>query len=229
MADFLTEYPFFVPFLSIVLTLIGTILGFYYFSRTTKQKAVVDKQNYKIQVERAMDDKKREEMSLAKELKEDNKRLALDVKEAMVQHVSTIVSTLKADIELQKTILLSEISLMKKDYSMIRNDMMGHIEHQQSINERMQKSIDFMNQFLWGAGAKSVPSYLEGEDETKEHRDKPGEGIFMSPDSTETQIQKNNAASRGIKSNKSEKIADEVKGVEDEQKKEDKEAKRDSK
>ena len=71
-----------------------------------------------------------------------------------------------------------------------------------------------------GGGRKSVPSYVEGEEETQEHKDKPGEGIFMSPDSSETQKTKDTAASRGSPSHKSEEIADEVKGVEDEQKKE---------
>lgn len=225
MADFFTEYPYFVPFLSIVIALGGTILGFFYFLKTTKAKAVTDKQNYKTQVENLALAKHREEMSLAKELKEDNKRLALDVKEAMVSHVGIIVNTLKQDIELQKTILLSELSIMKKDSSQIRTDMLAHIENQQHINERMQKSIDFMNQFLWGAGAKSTPPFVEGEEESQEHKDKPSEGIFMSPDSSETQKSKDDATARGHPSTKSQDIVDvkksEVKKIEDESKQED--------
>ena len=188
VADFLTDFPFFVPFLSILIALIGIVLGFVYFTKTFKAKAVVDKQNYKLQLESAADKKRMEEISLAKELKEDNKRLALDVKEAMIHHVSTIVNTLKSDIELQKTILLSEIALMKKDYSQVRTDMLAHIENQQTINERMQKSIDFMNQFLWGAGARSTPEFLNPEDipESEEHKTSPTVGIFTEPDSTET-------------------------------------------
>lgn len=202
--SFFDVNPFFIPLISIIIAFIGTILGFYYFHRTTKARAAVDKQNYKLQLENAADKKRSEEQSLAKELKEDNKRLALDVKDAMITHVGNIVGTLKADIELQKTILLSEINLMKKDYSQVRTDMMYHIENQQIINERMQKAIDFMNQFLWGAGAKSTPPFVEGETETQEHKDKPSEGIFMPIDSTETQATKD----KNPDSTKSEDIKD---------------------
>lgn len=200
MADFLADYPFFIPFLSIIIAFVGTILGFYYFIRTSKAKAITDKATYKLQLENAVEQKKKEELSLAKELKEDNRRLALDVKEAMINHISTVVNTLKQDIEMQKTILLSEISLMKKDYSQVRTDMMHHIANQQVINDRMQKSIDFMNQFLWGAGAKSIPPYAEGEVESQEHKDKPTEGIFMPIDSTETQATKDKIQGGSTKS-----------------------------
>ena len=69
VADFFTDFPFFIPFLSIIIALTGTVLGFVYFTKTFKAKAIVDKNTYKLQLENAADKKKQEEMSLARELK----------------------------------------------------------------------------------------------------------------------------------------------------------------
>jgi hypothetical protein len=172
----LNDYPFMLP---LIVAIIGTVLGFYYFNRTNK----TDREALARQ-------KKKDEIELAKELRQENEKLAKDVKSSMTIQFSILLDKMKTDIELQKSILTAEINLMKRDDKDLRKDLEDAMKQQQTINDRIQKSIDFMSQFLWGVGAKSDPAYITGQIETKEHEDKPSVGIFKSPDSSETQAHK---------------------------------------
>ena len=161
-----------------------------------------------MQTEALASQKLKDELSLAKEIKEENRRLAIDVKEAMVGHMSILLDKMKQDNELQKSILVSEMSLMKKVDEQLQKDLSYHIHNQQTINERMQKNIDFMTQFLWGVGAKSPVPYLEGAPETEEHKKSATVGIFTEPDSSETQAKKDSSmADTGKESTVSDDIA----------------------
>ena len=191
MAEF-DDYYLIVLILSIIsAAIIILVIGFYYFN--IRAKAQIEKSytdTFKIQSDKLAIEKRREENILAKELKEDNKRLALDVKGTMVQHVTTVVNTIKSDLELHKTILLSELSMLRNSQTQLEKDMVNNINNQKDVNDRLQKSLDMINQFTWGIDAKSIPPYVSGEVETQEHKDKLPEGLFSSPDSSETQKSK---------------------------------------
>jgi ribosomal protein S15P/S13E len=163
-------------FLSVVVATIGTILGFYYFNRTNKSdRAVLARE------------KSKEEVILAKELRVEHKNQTLEFKQQIIAEFSLLLDKLKSDLEIQKMNLISEIGMMKRDDKDLRRDLENALNLQQTVNDRMQKTIEFMSQFLWGAGAKSDPAYLSGQVETQEHLNEPPVGMFKSPDSSETQ------------------------------------------
>lgn len=175
----------------ISISIIGFVVGFYYFSilaRTQADKA--NKESFRIQADKLAIEKRKEEKTLAAELKEENRRLAIDLKDSMLTHIEKIANTIRADLELHKTILLSQFNMLVARQETLQKEVGYHKENQSDINQGLQKSLDMVNQFTWGVDAKSVPPYVTGDVESQEHKDKPSEGIFSSPDSTETQEEK---------------------------------------
>jgi hypothetical protein len=186
----LEDFPFLIPFVSIMLTIFGFIATFLYFKSSTKSKQKQDAKVDELSVEDRARDKLKDDLAIAKDVKEEARKVAIDTKGEMMDIIHNIVGNISNDIGRNKIILEAELSLMKQNIEQVKVDLKRNIEFQQVINDRMQKSVDFMNQFLWGAGAKSMPPYTQGEEESKEHADKPSEGIFLQPDSSETQQHK---------------------------------------
>jgi hypothetical protein len=187
----INEYLVVMLLVIISISIIGFVVGFYYFSiRARAQVEKANKESFKIQSDKLAIEKRKEEKNLAVELKEENKRLALDVKDSMLNHVGTLISTMKSDLELHKTILLSELSMLRSKQDQLQGHLTLQKENQVDVNRNMQRQLDMINQFTWGVDAKSIPPYVTGDVESQEHKDKPAEGMFSSPDSTKTETQK---------------------------------------
>ena len=189
------EYPFLIPFVSLLLAVIGAIATFLYFRSTTKNKRSQDNKQDLLNIEDRAREKLKDDLFIAKEVKEEARKVAIDTKGEMMDIIHNIVERLQNEINKSRMVVENEIKLLTYTVDQVKVDLKRNIEFQQIINDRMQKSVDFMNQFLWGAGAKSMPPYTQGEEETKEHADKPSEGIFMNPDSSETQEHKDETGS----------------------------------
>lgn len=86
--------------------------------------------------------------------------------------------------------MIIEFGNLKTKYDALKQEMENRFERQDETNERVQKSLDLLNQFSWGRSAKSVPAFLSDIDETEEHKRSPNVGIFREPDSSETQDEK---------------------------------------
>lgn len=206
MAGFILENPFFIPFLSVLIALSGLVLTFYYYKTTTKQKQIADNKADLVQVEQRAKDKQKEEVALAKEVASENKSTALEVKQEMKEYIINVINTLRHDIAIQNSNLEHEVDLMKQVDSQIQKDLMNYINEQTKINERIEKSLNFVSQFLWGQGAKSIPYYVTGQEEPQSHKDEPFEGLYLEPDSAETQAMKDHADSTGFASTISKEI-----------------------
>jgi len=96
----------------------------------------------------------------------------------MKDHIQQLISTLKQDIELSRTIVYSKMDAMDNKIAQVKIDLMDHIMRQTDINQREQKSIEFLQTMAWGADAKSIPPWMEGKDTSTEHKEEADKGVF---------------------------------------------------
>lgn len=129
-------------------------------------------------IERTAREKATAERGLARELSEHQEKMALDVKQSMKDHISQLIITLKQDIELQRTVIYSQIDKLDVKVQQNKIDLIEHIKDYHSLEQRITRSIEFLQTMAWGPDAKSVPAYMEGKEETEEHKAEPGVGAF---------------------------------------------------
>jgi hypothetical protein len=129
-------------------------------------------------VEKIRQDKATSERQLAKELRDESEEEAVAVRQEMRDHIGQIIDTLKSDIALQKEMVQSQMNMRDMRIEVIRKQLDDYIETQNKINEKVVKSIEFVQTMLWGPEAKSMPPYMLGEQETQEHKDEPDVGMF---------------------------------------------------
>ena len=153
---------------------------------------ISDRRSFDFDVERTAREKATAERGLARELAEHSERVALDVKQSMKDHISQLISTLKQDIELQRTLTYAKIDVMDIKIQQTKIDMAEHIKEEKDERVRMQRSIEFLQTMAWGESAKSVPAYMTGEIETQEHKEEPGVGVFKPSKKEEEERQKKN-------------------------------------
>lgn len=167
-----------LPIISVVVIIVGIVVGWIWQSILRKDRRRMDMQVSAADVEKAAVEKRKEEQALAKDLKEHNEKVALDVKQNMKDHISQLISTLKQDIELQRSIIYSKIDLVDIKVQQTKIDLVEHIKNYTSLEQRMTRSIEFLQTMAWGPDAKSVPHYMMGEEETEEHKEEAGKGVF---------------------------------------------------
>jgi len=129
-------------------------------------------------VEKIRADKATSERQLAKELRDESEEEAVAVRQEMRDHIGQIIDTLKSDIALQKEMVQSQMNMRDMRIEVIKKQLDDYIETQNKINEKVVKSIEFVQTMLWGPEAKSMPPYMLGEQETQAHRDEPDVGMF---------------------------------------------------
>ena len=200
------EFPFMIPFFSVIIALSGVIITVLIYNKTSKDKARQLKTESDLQIEALSRQKLKDDALIAKEVKEEAKRIAVDTKDEMMDIIKNVIERVQNDISRNKLIIESELKLMTQNVLQNKADISRYVEAQQVINDRMEKSLNFVSQFLWGQGAKSIPPYLQGMEETQSHKDEPLKGIYIHPDSTETQERKDELKELGKDSTISEII-----------------------
>lgn len=167
-----------------VITAVGILAGFYWNSRLRKDKVVETRESLRADVERTANIKQKEEQTLAKEVARENKALALEVKQDMKDHVDRLIHTFKQDVELERVRTYAKMDSIDSRVAQIKIDLMDHIIDEKDERVRMQRSIDFFQTMQYGPDAKSIPPYVTGEEQTKEHKDEPEKGVFASREDT---------------------------------------------
>jgi K+ transporter len=167
-----------LPYAIAIATVAGVIGTWVYNSRTRKDRITETRQTLAADVEKIAREKIKEEQSIARDLAVTSQALALDVKQNMKEHIQQLISTLKQDIALSAE--QAEAKIDKLDYRLaqIKIDLMEHIMEEKDEKIRMQRSIEMLQTMNYGIDAKSEPAFLVGKDETQEHKDKPGEGLY---------------------------------------------------
>jgi len=168
----------FIPYLVTVGTIAGVIIAFYYQSRGRKDKVVENRLALQARVEETARHKAKEEELTRKELESSAKMLALDVKQDMKEHITQLVHTLKQDIELSRVTAYAKMDQIDNKIAQVKINLMDYIANQTDVNQRQQKSIEFLQTMAWGADAKSVPPWMEGLETTKEHEEEAEKGVF---------------------------------------------------
>ena len=122
----------------------------------------------------------REQEVKAHELKLETEALAKKVRIEMEEFVNRGTLDIRKDMAHNYTLIQDKFDIMKLT-----------IEHISDGLINMQKAIDLLQQFYWGRDAKSVPPYIMGEDETKEHREQEGHGLFKDTEVEAAERKKN--------------------------------------
>ena len=164
---------------------IGVIYGIYYQGKNRKDTVIdrrdkVEETRAKLQreVELTARDKLREEAKTRAELELSAKLLAADVKQNMKEHIAQLISTLKQDIELSRSLAYSRMDAMDVKIAQNKIDLMEHIIHEKDERIRMQKALDMLQTMNYGVDAKSTPAFMTDEIESQEHKDEPDKGVF---------------------------------------------------
>jgi hypothetical protein len=123
-------------------------------------------------------DTKKDADDLAERLSQENERKAIAVRQDMRDHVSSVIQTLRQDIELQSSRIFSKIDNLDWRQQQNKISLAEHIQNERDENARMMKSIEFLQTMAWGPDAKSVPDYMFGREESQEHKDEPTKGAF---------------------------------------------------
>jgi len=145
-------------------------------------------------------DTKKDQRLVASELKNETEKIAEKVKTDTEEMVADKLRYLKTDIDRDMLVINNKIEatnnsnteFMRSSIEILTNALNYKIEivngkldlitqaaaSLAKIVDKLDKRLDFMTQMNYGTTAKSDPPFLFGEAETKEHRDKPSEGIF---------------------------------------------------
>ena len=189
--------------LPFVVAIVPVILTFYYFKVTTKQKRKSDYRTDILTTEEIARQKQKDEEATARikqkdeeekarEVKETARQIALGVKQETLEDINKTMNNMKHVIEMTKQYIESELKLMRQVSGQLRKDLEDHISEQEKTIEKMEKNLSLLSQFVWGQSSKSIPPFILGNDETQKHKDIPLEGIYSTPDSSETQQDKDN-------------------------------------
>lgn len=196
------DLPIINSVLITVISLFSVLVGIYFYKKSSKEKTLLENKADTITVEQRAREKEKEERVTAKEVKEESRKLAMEVRQEMMDFVITKINDIRHDLEMQKINFQNQIRLIEQIEIQFKEDLMRVNEENKVIHDRMEKSLNFVSQFLWGQGAKSIPPYLQGMEETQAHKDEEPEGIYRSPDSSETQEMKDDIIRRQNKEDK---------------------------
>ena len=99
------------------------------------------------------------ERELAKELAEQNKIIALEVREEGREYITQVISIMKQDIELARSLITSKIEVL--DLKMQQRIEMNELELRNMKHDiaRAQKALEFIQTMTYGSDAKSEPAY----------------------------------------------------------------------
>ena len=131
--------------------------------------------------EKIRTDKSASERALAKELREESEEEAIAVRQEMRDHVTQLLTNLRAEIELAKVKANNLDDKQDIKIEQLAKDFSERNKIQDNINEKTMKAIEFVQTMLWGPEAKSMPPYMLGQEETQEHKDEPEVGMFTDP------------------------------------------------
>ena len=108
-------------------------------------------------------------------IKEDRRALEEDIQNDAIQKY-------KDDKSLAEDLLLKNKEVMELMQENLRDYIdKGDLDSKRELAyavKLLEKDIAFLQQFIFGKESKSVPAYLTGEVETKEHDEAEGHGMF---------------------------------------------------
>lgn len=132
----------------------------------------------KIVIENARIEKADSERALAKELRQESLNEAINVRSETREHMSQLLNNLRSEIALAKSQEKGEDVVRDIKAEQLARDFNEFKSVQNAINEKTFKTIEFIHSVLLGPSAKSLPPYMTGEQETKEHKKAPDVGVF---------------------------------------------------
>jgi len=139
---------------------------------------LIKRPEQKSTIEKTRFEKSESERKLAKELRDESIDEARNVRQETREYITNLLAQLRYEIEIAATKLdaAGEKSELKLDQ--LSKAFYEYKADQNRVNEKLVKSIEFIHTVLLGPGAKSMPAYMTGEEETQAHRDAPDRGAF---------------------------------------------------
>ena len=105
-------------------------------------------------------------------------RMARDVKDDVLERITNASNAINKDIEYKEKLFNNRLDLIELKNTNLIKEVNIAIKNQNKELEKIEKAIEFLQQFYWGKEAKSLPPFTLGLDETEEHAKAEGEGLF---------------------------------------------------
>jgi len=180
--------------LGLVVAIIAISVGFVYFivnyqykkKNDIRQEIRSDSQTAKLdkyQVDSLAERVKANQAETAEKLKTETALIAEKTKTEMQAYVDRQTDDLKKDYGHKFEVVDLKIDAIHEAIANVIQKNADTALINAKTADRLEKQMDRIQQFEWGRDAKSVPAYLTGDEETQEHKDKPGEGLFKDPSS----------------------------------------------
>jgi len=117
-------------------------------------------------------------LKLAQDTKHDQEELAKKVKEEVHEYVRHEIDIIKLRIDNEVKIGYAKFDLISERINSWGKEIDNVRDSERENTIRLEKSIYFLQQFQWGKDAKSIAPYTIGEEESQEHKEETGTGIF---------------------------------------------------
>jgi len=180
------DFATFLPFFGIIITAIGVITVWVWNLRTRKDQQAQSIKTLANDVERIAREKAIVERQVAKDLADETKAKAIEVRQELLEKVGGMFGTLRAEITLMNQKIFSEMKARESKIDQLRKDF-------EDYRNDSKRDIEMLQTLAFGGDAKSTPPYIMGEEQTQTHKDKPGTGMFyeQTPEEREKQTAEN--------------------------------------
>jgi len=165
------DFSTFLPFFAVTITAIGVITVWVWNLRTRKDQQAADIKSLAYDVERIAREKSMQERAIAKELAEEARTKAVEVRQELLEKVGGMFGTLRAEIALMNQKIFSDMEARESKIDQLRKDF-------EEYRKQDKRDMEILQTLAFGGDAKSTPPYIVGEEQTQAHRDEPGTGMF---------------------------------------------------
>jgi len=176
----------FLPYFIAIITVAGVLGTWMWNIRTRKDKQAADIKALAYDVERIAREKSVIERGIAKELAEEAKSKAIEVRQELLEKVGGMFGTLRLEISLMSQKIYSEMHEREAKIDQLRKDY-------EDFKKQSKRDLELLQTLAFGGDAKSTPPYMVGEEQTQAHKDEPSTGMFyeQTPEEREKQTEEN--------------------------------------
>lgn len=165
------ELDAFLPYFIAIITVAGILGTWMWNIRTRKDKQAADIKSLAYDVERIAREKLVIERGVAKELAEEARIKAVDVRQEILEKVGGMFGTLRAEIALMDQKIFSNMEAREIKIDTLRGDF-------EEFRKQSKRDLELLQTLAFGGDAKSTPPYMVGEEQTQAHKDEPSTGMF---------------------------------------------------
>ena len=178
----------------VILAIVGLVGGAIYFMLNAKSKKgeiTLDNTQYTEDLARKL---KKEGIDLAEKLESAQTKLATETRLAVESYVNRSIKDTATDYDHKFALVKDQFDLSNERYSNHVREFRDTVRRIVDELREMKKENSLLKQMTYGISTKSTPPFMEGLDETAEHSDEEGKGIYRDTEEEASDRLKNDKA-----------------------------------